>query len=370
MSQKKQTKEISAFGLNLYSSLISILMGLLFGAILLFIFNPSKAPNGISNLLFTGFASKEKFAKVLYQTGPLMLCGLSVGMAFKTSLFNIGAPGQYTVGAMVALIFALHFKASWGVCLLMAAIAGAIWGMFPGLFKAYFNVNVVITTIMLNWVGLFLTNVVVSNVSGLLACDYGSPIKNRTAGLAVGNVNAIIPHAGLDKLFNSGSMNISIFICIAVAYLCHVILNKTTFGYELKACGFNADGAKYAGINEKANIVYAMMIAGALAGLGGGIYYLAGTAEYLIEKNLLSMGFDGIPVALLAHSEPLGTILAALFISFIRVGGQAMQPDFSPEYIDVILSAIIYFAAFSLLIKEKIVARHKRKALGSEKEAA
>lgn len=159
-------------------------------------------------------------------------------------------------------------------------------------------------------------------------------------------------------------MNISIFLAILVAIIAHIVLNKTTFGYELKACGFNKNASTYAGINAKRNIVLSMVIAGAISGLAGGIYYLSGTAEYVIEKNLLAMGFNGIPVALLASSNPIGVIFSSLFISYIQVGGEALQRyQFSSEIINIIISAIIYLSAFAFLIKlfiEKIFTKKKR----------
>ena len=352
------------------ASLISIICGLLIGYILLIIFNSAHANEGLLRLLTSGISSPAKFAKVLYQAAPLILTGLSVGFAFKTGLFNIGASGQYTVGAAAALIVGIVFKGNWFSALIAAMIAGAIWGFFPGLFKAFFNVNEVITAIMFNWIGLFLVNVVLSNIPSALANYYGASNADRTAALAAANPSAIIPKAGLDTLFSSNYMNISIFIAIGIAIVMYVILNKTVFGYELKACGASKSASIYAGINAKRNIVISMVIAGALAGIGGGIYYLAGTGQYTIEKVLLGMGFNGIPVALLASSNPVGTIFSAIFISYIQVGGDAMQPEFAKETIDIIIAAIIYLSAFSLLMRtiiSKIILRKSMETEHSEK---
>lgn len=336
------------------ASLIAILCGLLIGTILLFAFDASNAVYGLKNLLSSGFSSPAKVAKVLYQAAPLIMTGLSVGFAFKTGLFNIGATGQYTMGACFALYAGIVFKMPWWAAIIAAMIGGAIWGLFPGLFKSLFNVNEVLTAIMFNWIGLFLVNLLMSNTPSILANFYGASNADRTASLAAANASAIIPKAGLDGLFGSNYMNISIFIAVLFAIIMYVILNKTTFGYELKACGLNRNASEYAGINAKRNIVISMIIAGALAGIGGGIYYLAGTGQYTIEKSLVAMGFNGIPVALLATSNPVGTIFSALFISYIQVGGDAMQPEFAKETIDIIIAVIIYLSAFSLLIKNII----------------
>lgn len=339
---------------SLLASVVSIGFGLVFGLILLICFNISYSAQGFLSLISAGFSSSDKFAKVLYQAAPLILTGLSVGFAFKTGLFNIGATGQYTVGAAFALIGAIELQLPWYVCLLLAMIGGAIWGVFPGLFKALFNVHEVITSIMFNWIGLFSVNLVIVNLSQMLARDWGLAQMDRTAPLDAANPAGALPKLGLDKLFGSNYMNIGIFIAILIAILMYVILNKTTFGYELKACGFNRNASEYAGINSKRSIVLSMVIAGALSGIGGGLYYLAGTGQYSLMKALVTMGFNGIPVALLASSNPVGTILSALFVSYIQVGGDAMQPEFVREIIDIIVSVIIYLSAFSLLMRSVI----------------
>ncbi len=343
------------------ASLVSILCGLLIGMILLFVFDAGHALYGMDSLLTAGISSKAKIAKVLYQAAPLIMVGLSVGFAFKTGLFNIGATGQYTVGACAALMVGIVFQMPWWVALIAAMIAGAVWGFLPGLFKAFFNVNEVITAIMFNWIGLFAVNLIFANTPRVLANYYGASNADRTAALEAANPGAVIPKAGLDSLLSSNYMNISIFIAVAFAIIMYVILNKTVFGYELKACGNNRNASEYAGINSKRNIILSMVIAGALAGIGGGIYYLAGTGQYTIEKSLLAMGFNGIPVALLAASNPIGTILSAIFISYIQVGGDAMQPEYAKETIDIIIAVIIYLSAFSLLMKELITSLQSRK---------
>ncbi len=268
---------------GIISSVISIAAGLLFGFILLMILNPAKAGMGMSTMLSTAFSNMDQFGKMLYQAAPLMMCGLSVGFAFKTGLFNIGASGQYTIGAFFALVGAIGFHLPWWMCLLLSCVGGGIWGIFPGLFKALFNVNEVITSIMFNWIGMFLVNLLLANMPFMLSAYYGVGTTDRTAALSDANPSAIIPRGGLDRIFgNSSWINISIFIAIAVAILMWFILNKTTFGYELKACGFNKEASRYAGINANRNIVLSMIIAGALSGLGGGIYYLAGTIQYVL----------------------------------------------------------------------------------------
>ena len=168
---------------------------------------------------------------------------------------------------------------------------------------------------------------------------------------------SLIPDFGLNKLFQTNSTTIAIFLAAAVAVLIWVVLNKTTFGYELKAVGLNKNAARYAGINEKKNIILSMAIAGALAGFGAGLFYLSNVSQWnpLNSTSLPGMGFNGISVALLASSNPIGTVFSALFISHISVGGSFLSTKFYPtEISDLISGIIIYLCAFSMLFRGKI----------------
>ena len=342
--------------INSSASLLSILGGLVFGFLLLILFNPANAMYGLNKILTTGIANLDKLGKVMYQSAPLLLTGLSVAFAFKTGLFNIGATGQYTLGAFFALVAVIQWRFPWWAALLLAMAGGALLGSIPGICKALFNVNEVITSIMFNWISLFAVNLSINNMPLMLANAWGATNKERTVSLIGApfmeyNPNAIIPRAGLDKLMNSQYMNIAVFIAIGIALIVWVVMNRTTFGYELKACGYNRHASDYAGINAKRSIIYSMTIAGGLAGIGGGLYFLSGTAQFTLVKALLTMGFNGIPVALLAGSNPIGTIFSALFISYIQVGGDALQPEYAKEIIDIIIAAIIYLSAFAMLMR-------------------
>ena len=364
-----KNKKLSHNGLqgsvtSVMAALLCILIGLFVGFLVLLAINPAHAwADGFVRILKGGFHDAPYgVGKELANAAPLIMTGLSVGFAFKTGLFNIGAAGQYTLGAYGALYCAIMLKLPWFVCLLVATILGGIWGAIPGFFKAYFNINEVITSIMFNWIGLYLVNeLVYQNGTGPMYDVRNTRTLNlgKNADLA----QSVIPDFGLNKLFQTNSTTIAIFLAAVVAILIWVVLNKTTFGYELKACGLSRDAAQYAGINSKRNIVLSMVISGALSGIGGGIYYLAGTGQYVLEKSILGMGFNGIPVALLASSNPIGTIFSALFISYIQVGGAAMQPAYSSETIDIVIAVIIYLAAFALLMRGVIA-----KAVSGRKE--
>ena len=313
----------------------------------------------------------------ILQAAPLIMTGLSVAFAFKTGLFNIGAAGQYTVGAYFALFGAIVLKLPWWACLLASAIGGAIWGAIPGFFKAYLNVNEVITAIMFNWIGLY-------GVNTLIYQGGSGPMYNtnttKTYTIKQVSPDSLLPTFNIpigDKGY-FGKMflpTIGIFIAIAVAVLIWVVLNKTVFGYELKACGFNKNAAKYAGINDRKNIILSMTIAGALAGLGAGLFYLSGSKEWepLVSTSLPATGFNGISVALLASSNPIGCIFSAIFISHITVGGGFMDAGIFPSEVSSIISGVvIYLCAFILLFRSgirKFFAREPKKAAGKGKEA-
>ena len=353
------------------ASLLSILAGILFGFLLLIAFNPSHALSGLVNMTTNGIANSDKLAKVFYMATPLMMTGLSVAFAFKTGLFNIGASGQYVVGAFMAIYGAVQWQLPWYVCILLAMLGGAIWGSIPGICKAFFNVNEVITSIMFNWIGLYTVNLILLNSPAMFTNYYVPQAPNTplTVSLKLANPEAILPKMGMNEWMQSEYINISIFLAILIAVVMWVILNKTVFGYELKACGFNRHASEYAGINARRNIVLSMTIAGALSGIGGALYYLSGTAQYEILKTALpAMGFNGIPVALLASSNPVGTIFSALFVSYIQVGGEALQPEYVKEIIDIIIAVIIYLSAFALLIRGWIGKLVTRRSLESEEK--
>lgn len=337
--------------LGTLAALVSILCGLFLGFLLLLCLNPTHAAPGFLRLLTAGFANGKYFAEVLYRAAPLLLTGLSVAFAFQTGLFNIGVTGQYTVGACCAILGATAGQWPWYLCLLAAMLGGGVWGFFPGICKALFQVNEVISSIMFNWIGLFLVNLILSNTPMALASFWGAASAERTANLSVANPAAILPKGGLDQLLGSNYGNSSIFLAAAAALLVYLLLSRATFGYELKACGLNPQAARCAGIRVRERVVLSMVLAGVLAGLAGGVYFLAGNAQYVLEKTLLPMGFNGIPVALLASSHPIGAIFSALFISLLQVGGDAMQPEFAKEVIDIIIAVIIYLAAFATLTR-------------------
>lgn len=346
------------------SSVFAIVIGLLVGLVVLLLCNPSQALPGFFTILTGAFTHGMRgVGQVFYYATPIILTGLSVGFAFKTGVFNIGTPGQFLMGGFGAVYAGIMWDqlgpVHWAVALLASLVLGALWGLVPGVLKAYFNVNVVISCIMMNYIGLYLVNWTVRSYKPLF-----NTLRNESKNVAA---TAVIPKMGMDKIFPGSSVNGGILIAIAVVIFIYVLLNKTAFGYELKAVGYNQDAGKYAGINEKRNVVVSMMIAGAIAGLAGGLLYLAGTGKHIEVKDVLgSEGFTGISVALLGLSHPIGVLFSGLFIAYLTAGGFYLQLfEFSTEIIDIIVAVIIYFSAFALIVKS-VLGKIKESRAGKE----
>ncbi len=379
--QKESAKSVLA-------SLLSILFGLAFGALVVLIVGVADKDLGGASawegirLIFGGLFSTgrgasgaltwgfngQNIGNMLFRSMPLIMTGLSVAMAYKTGLFNIGAPGQYLMGTLVSLSIALGIPSGsmpkaliWLLAFCGAILAGAAWGAIPGILKAFLNINEVIACIMTNWIAAnFVTWMFsVSNFKNVVENTKSSYIYKTTYGLVngeyVNGAGIATAKLGLDKMFPGSQINGGILIAILFAVGIYIMMEKTTFGYELKACGSNRHAARYAGIADKRNIVLSMVIAGGLSAAGAGLYCLSGNTEFFWStyQSLPAIGFNGIPVALLAVCNPIGVIFTAIFMSMLSISGlQLTNLTAYNEYItDVIISVIVYLSAFSLVIK-------------------
>ena len=381
---------------SVLASLISIVIGMAVGAlivVLIGLFNPAMGLNTMwegVRLVFAGLFSTGRDAAgaltfgfnptnmgdMLFRATPLILTGLSVAVAYKTGLFNIGAPGQYLMGTAATLILALSIPTSavpaplvWLIAFLGGALAGALWGCIPGLVKAFLNINEVLACIMTNWIAANLVSWVFD----------GSSFRNTTentksAYIYMTSHNGVqTAKMGLDSIFPNSQVNGGILIAIVIAILMYILMNKTTLGYQLKACGSNRHAARYAGIADKRNIVLSMAIAGGLSGAAAALYYLSGNTEFFWNtyQSLPDTGFNGIPVALLAVSNPIGVIFTGCFMSMLDIVGQQIT-NLTPynEYIsDVLVATIVYLSASSLLIKMLLTGRRKKKLAEAAGEA-
>ena len=363
---------------SIIASLICIVGGLLVGFIVLLLMAAfskdipvSEAFKGIL-IVLSGPAAAGNAKDILFTCGnmlftatPLIMTGLSVSLAFKTGLFNIGAPGQYLMGAMGSLLVALSIPQGsmpswlvWILAFLTGTALGVLWGAIPGFFKAKFNVNEVIVCILTNWIAAN----VVSWVFYANQQKFVNIAETKTNFIRKTVSNGVSTATfGLDKLFAGSYLDISIIIVCVIAILLYVMLNKTTFGYELRACGYNRNASKYAGMNEKRNIMLSMAIAGGLAACGAALWCLNGQQDFKWNtyQSLPNVGFNGIPAALLASNNPIGVIFSSIFLRYIDTGGSYLPGETSfNEYVSqLIIAVIIYFAGFSKFIKDLL---HKR----------
>ena len=395
---------------KLLASLLSIIVGLVVGGLIVFIIglcskniSLKSAWEGV-RIIFAGILSTGRDAtgaltwgfnsanvgNMLFRAMPLIMTGLSVAVAFKTGLFNIGAPGQYLMGTAATLFIALSTPAGavpgwllWLLAFLGGCLAGALWGAIPGLVKALLNINEVLACIMTNWIA---ANIVTwlfdaSNLKNIVENTKTGYVYKTTYGLTFldGTWTYVDGHGiataklGLGKLFAGSQVNAGIIVAIIIAIAMYILMNKTTLGYELKACGANRHAARYAGIHDKRNIVLSMAIAGALAAAGASLYWLSGNTEFFwtTYQSLPSEGFNGIPVALLALNNPIGVIFAGIFMAMLDIVGlQLTNLTAYNEFItDVIISVIVYLSAFSLVIRMALSGRAKKRALKAASEA-
>jgi len=368
------------------ASLLSILMGLVFGSIIVVVvalasdtISAKGALEGVSMVFLGLFSTGRNAANQLtfgynaaslgdwlFRATPLIMTGLSVAVAFKTGLFNIGAAGQYLVGTYATLTVALSIPQTalptwliWFLALLAGMLAGAVWGAIPGLMKATRNINEVLACIMTNWIAANLVTLLfdISNLKNAEESGKVGYIKTTAAnGVATAKL-------GLDKIFPGSQVNGGILVAIAIAIAMYIVMTKTTFGYQLRVCGSNRHAARYAGIKDKRNIVLSMAISGALAGGAAALYYLSGNTEFYwnTSQSLPATGFNGIPVALLAANNPIGVIFAALFMSMLNICGVQLKnfTAYNSFITDIIIAAIVYFSSFSLIIRLWLSRRNK-----------
>ena len=358
---------------SLLASLLCIVLGLFLGYLVLLVINPAGAGEAILTVVKNFLTYKKTSSQLKYlgntlvKTAPLLMCSLSILFAYKVGLFNIGAAGQYCFGVALSLYAALGLGWSWLPCLLVAMAGGAVLGAISGVLKSYCNVNEVISGIMLNWIVLYLTNMLLTNVK-----EVASPY---TVVLADTNPRAILPSLGLGALFNDNKyVGLALPLSVVIAILVWVVLEKTRFGYELRATGNNKNAAKYCGMAEKRNIILTLAISGALAALGAAMFYLTGYEQWqCTASSVPGMGFSGIAAAFLGGLHPIGTILASFFIQHITAGGAYVDKTmYCAQISDLIAAVIIYLCGFVLFMKyamNSAIARREEKAIQKAKAA-
>lgn len=342
---------------------LSVLLGLFVGAIVLLIggFNPIEA----YTIMIKGVIGKPKYISwTLIRAVPIIFTGLSVTFAFRTGLFNIGAEGQYIIGALTAALVGYYVQglptiAHVFLAILAAGVAAGIWGGIAGLLKAKFGVNEVISTIMLNWIALYLNNFMVFSESFRRPNSEASHRIMETASLrAFGNLRNT--EAGKELLANnsfirdilSTPVNYGFILAIISALIIWYLLKKTTLGFELRSVGLNKHAAEYGGINVNKSIVISMVISGVLAGLGGATQVLGVTREVSVLAAMEGNGFDGIAVALLGSSTAIGSVFSGILFGALKYGGPKIQSLMGApsEIINILIGSIVFFTSMPSLI--------------------
>jgi len=354
--------------------ILAIVLGFIVGALALA--GAGYDPVASYAMMFTSiFSSPQNMIQVLILTTPNILTGLSVAFAFKTGLFNIGGEGQYLMGAtaavMVGGVFNLPPVINVLVIILAAVIAAGLYGALAGFLKARFGIHEVITTIMLNWIALYFNNYLISVPGiGLKNTQYSFPIQQNawTNVLSSWKTSSqgqvyLAAHPTLNTILLGTDINYGFIIAIVVALLISFLLYRTTFGYQIRAVGLNKDAAEGAGIKVKKNIVMTMFIAGGLSGVAGALQ-MTGTAPHALVTLATQpgYGFNGITVALMANSSPIGCIFTALLLSGLQFGGSTIQMNLGApsEVVNIMIGVIVFFVAVAsmfTMISERLKRR-------------
>jgi simple sugar transport system permease protein len=371
----KAAKKIDYYSfLEKITPLIAVIFALLVGAIVIVIIGED--PIYVYKILFSNaISNRDGWGNVLFRATPLIFTGLAVAFAFRCGLFNIGGEGQVYIGAFLSTWVGFTFTSLPAfilipLCILAAAAGGALWAAIPGILKAKRGVHEVIVTIMMNWIA--------ASFTFFLVLRFKAP---ETETMKAAGVKQMIPHtkeiaqaARLPRLYDIfksinidfpsyNQVNVSFFIAIAAAILAYYILWKTNLGYEIRAVGYNPLAAEYGGISVAKNIVLAMVISGAFAGLVGTNEVMG--FKYRWRQELFTgLGFNGIAVALLGKNHPLGVVLAAILFGILNYGGAIVniftEGRIPRELIMVLQAVIVIFVVISdEVVKRLIVKRRK-----------
>ncbi|MDD3680310.1 MULTISPECIES: ABC transporter permease [unclassified Mesotoga] len=333
---------------------VSVLIALLIASIIIIMIgkNPITA---YSIMLEGAFGSQEAVADTIMKMTPLILTGLAVGFGFRAGVFNIGAEGQMTMGALIGAIVAMNIGGIPSVIaiplsILVGMLAGAFWASIAGFLKAFTGAHEVISTIMLNWIA---ANIASFMVSGPLAVGSGTPKSPEIAEAA--KLPVILK-------VQATELSIGIFIAIAVAIIMYILIEKTTTGYKLKAVGFNPHAAEYGGISIRKSIILTMAISGALAGMAGIVDLIGVPPHRFVGELTGGRGFDGITIALIGRNHPIGIIFAALLIAALRTGSNAMQirAQIPNDIVSIIQGIVIFLVAAERIVSTLISWRRKK----------
>lgn len=348
--------------------IISIFLGFVVAAIILLLagYNPIES----FGALFRGILSRPKYiSNVLIKSTPIIVTGIGVAFAFKTGLFNIGAEGQFITGSIASVIvgytFNFHPVIQIPLVILAGMIAGGLWGSIVGFLKAKYGIHEVITSIMLNWIALYLCNFVVNSEAFHAPNSTATHTVNKSSFITIlynwkrskDGMAELKKTPWLYDMLVKTDVNVGILIAIIVAILVWFLLYHSKKGYELRAVGLNRDAAEFAGINVNKNILQSMLISGAICGLAGSLV-ITGMAPHRLSQLAVfeNNGFNGLSVALIAGSSPIGCIFSGLLFGGLIYGGQSMQSEIGAptEVINIMIGTIVFFIALTTLIPQLI----------------
>ena len=335
---------------NLMVPILSVLFGLILGAVLMvaFGFNPV---NGYRSMLQASLGNQRSIGETLRQATPLIFTALGFSVANSAGFFNIGLSGQALCGWVVSVWTALAFHdlpkvVLLPLCVLLGAAAGAIAAAIPGILRAFFGTSEVIVTIIMNYILLYLSTFILHDV---IPESYRSSFDSSN----VISPNASLRMESLTQFFGGSRVNGGLILALVFLVLCWFLMKKTTLGFEIRSVGLNPDASEYAGMSSKKTIVLSMVISGALAGLGGVVEGLGTYQNFFVQTTSLAIGFDGMAVSLLGSGTSIGILLSALLFSILKIGGLGMQTGANVpfEVVNVSIALIIFFVGINYVIR-------------------
>ncbi|GFH42347.1 sugar ABC transporter permease [Lactococcus hodotermopsidis] len=332
--------------------IIAVLAGFVLGAIIMLAFgyNPIW---GYEDLLTQAFGNAKSIGEIFRSMGPLVLTALSFAVAMRAGMFNIGMSGQALAGWIMSAWFALSYPdlsrvIMMPLLLIIGAFSGALIAALSGVLKAFLGTSEVIVTIMMNYIVLFVSTHMAHHIFPKKL------MTSQDSTMAIGD-NASFRLDFLSKLTNNSRINIGIFIAIIATIIVAILLKRTTLGFEIRAVGLNPNASEYAGISAKRTIITSMVISGGLAGLAGVVDGLGTFQNFFVQSTNMSIGFDGMAVALLGENSPVGILFAALLFSILKIGAPGMNvTGIPPEIVNVVIASIIFFVGIKFVI-EKIL---------------
>lgn len=328
-------------------SLLSVVIGLIFGAIVMLVFQYNPLV-GYKALLEGAIGNPFNIGQTIRAATPLILTGLGFSVAYTAGFFNIGLSGQALFGWVASVWVALAMPDQPKIIVLPLAIiagalAGAVFAAIPGFLKAFFNTSEVIVTIMLNYVSVYTVDYIVRNI-----------LTNQADATQMIGENASLAIPYLTQITNFSKIHGGIFIALAMVVLVYIFINKTALGFEFKAVGMNKYAANYAGMNAKKNIILAMVISGGLAGLGGVMNGLGEFGNIFLTNGVApQIGFDGMAVALLGGLNPIGLVFASFLFGGLQTGASFMSfsAKVPQEIVGIVTASIIFFVGANYVIR-------------------